>query len=518
VFYNFPLSATGGSGSYTWTWAAAPGSSIPDGLSLAGNLIAGTPTVGTVGRHEVVISVSDSAATPSTATKQYTITIVNPAPPVVAALPGLPGATLNQPYSYQFQASGLSPVSFSASGALPPGITPLATTGILAGVPSSANSYPITVYATDAAGQRSAAQAFTLNVFSHGFSPTADMISARAEHTATLLANGDVLIVGGNASLTSELFNPTTGRFTATGALQAARAQHTATLLCDLDAGPCTNPKVLVVGGGPASAELYDPTTGTFTLTAGSPATARVSHTATLLLSGKVLIAGGTDNQSTFASAELFDPATGTFTATAGPMSHDRMAHTATLLPDGKVLIAGGDSFTTGYLDSAELYDPVTSTFSDVPSPMTVPRYGHTATLLLDGRVLIAGGAGSSDTNLLVKTAEIYDPAAAAPASSFTRTGEFVTRRSFHAAARLPSGKVLMVGGWDLANVSYGSQVLQHAELYDPVTGLFTSTGGMLTGRISFTLTPLSNGSAVLATGGSNGLNGEAFVTAETYQ
>ena len=516
--YGFPLSASGGVGTLTWTWAAAPGSSLPPGLSLAGNLINGTAPVGSVGSYRVIVSATDGGTPPGTAVQQYTINILNPPPPVVGALPGPHGATLNQPYSYQFQISGLAPVSVSETGALPPGLAPLTTTGVLAGVPNSANLYPITVHATDAAGQHSA-QAFTIGVFPHGFSTTGAMQAPRSGHTSTLLASGEVLVAGGYSLvadeavgvITSELFDPTTGRFAATGALQVARAGHTATLLCDLATPPCANPKVLIVGGGilasTGTAELYDPTAGTFTLTVGSLATARGNHTATRLLSGKVLIAGGSDGVSTFASAELFDPATGTFSATAAPMASARMGHTATLLPDGRVLIAGG--VDAEYLDSAELYDPVARTFSTVPSPMTVARTWHTATLLPGGKVLIAGGATASNGDPLATAAELYDPAAVAPAASFTATGALVTPRSFHTAARLPSG-VLIVGGDYLPG---GGQALQHAELYDPVSGLFTSTGGMHTERGGFTLTLLGSGGQVLVVGGT-----DSNATAEVYQ
>ena len=507
---GFGLSASGGDGNYRWAWAAAAGSSLPPGLSLAGNRISGTPPVGSVGSYSVIVTASDGGTPAARASGTYTITIVNPPPPSVYAQPGPQGATLNQPYSYQFQVYGFAPVTVSETGALPPGLAPLTTTSLLAGTPTSVGSYPITVHAIDAAGQDTS-QAFTIDVFQHGFAPTGGMQEARDLHTATLLASGQVLITGGESTngylYSSELFTPTNGSFATTGALQVARAQHTATLLCDLAALPCTNPKVLVVGGNAAagqvgSAELYDPTAGTFTLTAGSLATARYSHTATLLLSGKVLIAGGYTAAGTVASAELYDPATGTVSATAAPMASARSSHTATLLADGRVLIAGGADAGGVALDSAELYDPVTSTFSTIPNPMTVARYWHTATLLPGGKVLIAGGTNPSGAS--VAAAELYDPAAVTPAASFTATGALVTSRSSHTAVLLPSGQVLVVGGG-----------LQHAELYDPANGLFSPTGGMQTARTNHTLTSLGSSGMVLVVGGDNGI---ALNTAELYQ
>jgi hypothetical protein len=516
---RFRFVASGGAGTITWTWAAAPGSSLPPGLSLADDLISGTPL--SVGSYNIIVTATDSGTPVALASNPYTITIVNPDPPVIATLPGPPGATLNQPYSYQFQISGFAPLTVSETGALPPGLAPLTATGLLAGTPTNANSYPIQVHATDAAGQDTA-QAFVIGVFQHGFSSTGGMQATRWLHTATLLASGQVLVTGGEmqagTEITSELYAPTNGSFAATGALHVARATHTATLLCDLAAQPCTNSKVLVVGGWNAtaivgSAELYDPIAGTFTLTAGSLATGRYGHTATRLQSGKVLIAGGASGAGgvpALASAELFDPATGTFSATAAPMASARINHTATLLSDGRVLIAGGVDTDSLPLDSAELFDPVAGTFSAIAGPMTAARYGHTATLLPGGKVLIAGGVDSSNT--IIATAEIYDPAAAAPAASFTPTGALVTPRNGHTAALLPSGQVLVVGGFDLG------QSLRHAELYDPVSGVFESTGGMQTGRSNHTLTLLGGTGKVLVVGGDDGYSVEGFSTAEVYQ
>ena len=514
----FQLSASGGVGTIRWTWAAAAGSSLPPGLSLAGNLISGTPPVGSVGSYNVIVRATDGGTPAAQGSHPYTITIVNPPPPVFVILPGPPqGATLNQPYSYQFQVYGFPPVIISETGALPPGLAPLATTGLLAGTPTSVGSYPITVHAIDAAGQDTP-QTFTIDVFQHGFASTGDMQVMRNLHTATLLASGQVLVTGGEYTngvpYSSELYTPTSGSFTATAALQVGRTAHTATLLCDLAALPCTNADVLVVGGWDGaniivgSAELYDAAAGTFTLT-GSLATARANHTATRLQSGKVLIAGGgVDGGAALASAELFDPATGTFTATAAPMASPRSFHTATLLPDGRVLIAGGFDANSVDLDSAELYDPVTNTFSKIPSPMTVARVWHTATLLPGGKVLIAGGVDASGVK--VAAAELYDPAAVAPAASFTATGALVTPRWNHTAVLLPSGQVLVAGG-----TVDGGTALASAELYDLASGLFAPTGGMQSARFYHTMTSLGSSGQVLVAGGDNsiGLN-----TAELYQ
>ena len=523
--YGFTLSASGGVGNVTWAWAAASGSSLPPGLSLADNLISGTPPIGSVGSYNVIVTATDGGTSPAKASRPYTITIVNPPPPEIVTLPGPPGATLNQPYGYHFQANGFAPVTVSETGTLPPGIAPLTTTGLLAGTPSSAGVYPIIVHATDALGQDSA-QAFTIGVFQHGFAPTGAMQSPRSGHTATLLPSGQVLVIGGVPGFliptaSAELFTPVSGSFATTAALQVARAYHTATLLCDLAVLPCTNSHVLVVGGSDgadavSSAELYDASAGTFTLTLGSLATARsVGHTATRLRSGKVLIVGGAGGSlsgvAALASAELFDPATGYFTATATPMASARSFHTATLLADGRVLIAGGYDGGEVPLNSAELYDPVTETFSTIPSPMKVARYEHTATLLPNGKVLVAGGLNGNYDH--IAAAELYDPAAVAPAASFNQTGALITPRGYHTAVLLPSGQVLVAGG------NCGFESLQHAELYDPASGLFAPTGGMQSARAEHTLTSLGSSGKVLVVGGrSSPVSYDELNTAEIYQ
>jgi hypothetical protein len=244
----------------------------------------------------------------------------------------------------------------------------------------------------------------------HTFTPTGSMADERYGHTATRLGDGRVLVVGGADLMdgidnlaTAEIYDPYTRQFTRTGSMAQGRAEHTATLLVD--------GRVLITGGFGggtlplSSAEIYDPATGEFTAT-GSMTVERQYHTATLLPNGKVLIAGGLDAEShVLASAELFDPDTGTFTATAS-MTTPREWHTATLVPDadnGKVLITGGigaDQATA--LASAEIYDPATNTFTPTGS-MKTARHRHTATELIYGQVIVAGGEG---TNSL----EVYWP------------------------------------------------------------------------------------------------------------
>ena len=180
-----------------------------------------------------------------------------------------------------------------------------------------------------------------------------------------------------------------------TGNLNTPRYGHTATLLA--------NGKVLVVGGlertlAPFSvtdsAELYDPATGTWSRT-GNLNTGRIGHTATLLPNGKVLVAGGRDHLAPpffglTDSVELYDPATGTWSNT-GNLNTSRSGHTATLLANGQVLVAGGVTTDCILLDSAELYDPATGMWTLTGSLRTA-RSLHLATLLPSDNVLVAGG------------------------------------------------------------------------------------------------------------------------------
>jgi hypothetical protein len=238
------------------------------------------------------------------------------------------------------------------------------------------------------------------------FTNTGNLNVPRVSHTATLLSNGKVLITGGidntfNVSAAAEVYDPGTGVFTLTGSLGTARFDHSATLL--------NTGKVLVVGGedfndvGFSRAELYDPVSGAFS-TAGNLNTGRIRQTATLLSSGSVLIAGGEPNgqgTSPLTSAELYDPTAGTFTAT-GNLSTGRFWHTATLLNTGVVLVTGGQGYPAS-LSSAELYYPVVGTFAPTGS-MNVSHTQFAAALLSDGRVLVEGGGYS------IGTAELYQP------------------------------------------------------------------------------------------------------------
>jgi hypothetical protein len=354
--------------------------------------------------------------------------------------------------------------------------------------------------ATLAAALAAIALAAPARAWAGTFSLTGEIDPARQYHTATLLANGKVLVAGGYGSggvgwlIDCQLYDPQKGEFAETGQLTTRRDAHTATLL--------PNGKVLVAGGEQvneggfsvllASAELYDPASGEYSRT-GSLVTGRELHTATLMSTGKVLIAGGEDAKGyAIARAETYEPATASFVPT-GSLGVGRYGHTATALAGGRVLIAGGERIDEDGFDialaSAEIYDPATGRFHPTGS-MRIAREHQTATLLRDGRVLIAGGEDNNGHAL--DSAELYDPGS----GTFHTVGRMMSAHDSGAAALLNDGRVLVAGGFSGSN-----GVTAAAELFDPASDRFEDTGNMHIAREFFTATRMSDG-RVLIVGG----------------
>jgi len=355
----------------------------------------------------------------------------------------------------------------------------------------------------------------SLHSYAQSWSFTGSLEQARTYHSATLLNNGQVLIVGGTYrgtfvqyGLTSaELYNPATGTFTTTGSLNTGRYGHSATLL--------NNGKVLIAGGTNnstrlASAELYDPTTGRFS-SAGSLSCA-CGYNATLLPSGKVLFSAGFDGTNAVTTAELYDPISGTFSAT-GSLQVARAGSSSTLLGTGKVLVAGGVYYTgispnqvPHYLASSELYDPSSGTFSLTGSLHTA-RSSQTGTLLTNGNVLIAAGQNDGANGGYLGSAELYNPAT----GKFTVTGSLNTPRILHRAHLLSSGQVLIVAGNHFGSIAT-------AELYNPATGTFSNTASLNVPRQGHATALLTNGQVLAAGGYESQLSKQGWLaSAELY-
>jgi hypothetical protein len=262
-----------------------------------------------------------------------------------------------------------------------------------------------------------------------------------------------------------------------TGSLAQDRLLHTATLL--------STGQVLVAGGFNRTAELYDAASGTWSAT-GSTLTAHRYHTATLLQDGRVLLAGGEGSKAS-ASAELYDVAAGTWSAT-GNLITWRRHHAAALLQDGRVLVVGGTDSAGAVLASAELYDPTTGTWSPTGF-LGMGRRNASATVLGDGTVLVTGG--TSAAGAVLASAELYDPAT----GSWTSAGNMSTARRYHSATRLMDGRVLVVGGGTDTASS------KSAELYSPVMGTWSVTGSLSTARRNHTATLLLSGYVLVAGG-----------------
>jgi hypothetical protein len=236
---------------------------------------------------------------------------------------------------------------------------------------------------------------------------------------------------------------------------------------------------------------------------AGSMATARDFHDATLLDDGRVLVSGGRDGSGELRSAELFDPATGSWSS-AGAMAGQRGSFTTTMLAGGRVLAVGGwgGVGTTGFLRGAEVYDPAANAWTEAAS-MNGQRGHHAAATLADGRILVTGGLGAYGA--LTATAEVYAP----DADEWAAAPEMAEARFWHTATALPGGKVLVAGGGGRD----GS--LASAELYDPETSTWSSAASMSAARVNHTATALPDGRVLVAGGAPT--SGGALGGAELY-
>ncbi len=336
------------------------------------------------------------------------------------------------------------------------------------------------------------------------------MAKARSFFAATHLpSNGGLLVIGGQEDdqsflANAELYDPVANRWVPSGLLGTGRVGHTSTLLAD--------GQVLVVGGQvgvnpptyTAAVERYNPTTSNWSITT-ELATPRMLHQALALPNGQVLVVGGFSGAAYVATAEQFDPTTAQW-RTLRPMANPRVALAAALLlPNGQVLVTGGFS-GDAYLSSAERYDPASDSWTSA-GEMSAPRAWHTATALPDGQVLVVGGyliaAGRTTFHA---TAERYDPFA----NRWIAAGTMAATRSAHTASLLPDGQVLVAGGQN-------GRPLASAERYDPIKNTWAPAGQMATPRTQHQSGVLPNGHVLVAGGQNSSTDSFATATVERY-
>jgi hypothetical protein len=355
--------------------------------------------------------------------------------------------------------------------------------------------------------------------FEAGFRSIGDMASPRYQHTATLLADGRVLIAGGRSLqdpllATTELWDPTTEAFTPGPPLVVPRFGHTATRLAD--------GRVLIVGGivtaprevGTRQMELWDPATGAFRAAGRTTLPHTVGLSTVLLADGRVLIIGGVDCnvapdgaqadraaqlrcQPQRLTTEIWDPATESVTPT-GSLEEEHDWASATILADGRVFVLGGGGLPT---IGSEVWDPATGAWARGGAPAHARLGGQTATLMPDGRVLVVGGqTGTLNGDPFqppLRAAAVWDPTTL----SFSSSGAMALGRERHTATLLVDGRVLVVGGMGERAADFSDTAVLEAEIWDPATGSFSSAGQDAAGRALHTATLLPDG-RVLLTGG----------------
>ena len=321
-------------------------------------------------------------------------------------------------------------------------------------------------------------------------SQTINFGKARAAHTATRLADGNVLIVGGMQKDgvlydDAELFDSSKNSFSnVKSKLTKKRVSHTATLLKD--------GRVLIVGGWSNrsqpenTAEIFEPKTQKF-VHVGNTKFARSGHSSTLLENGKVLIAGGYDGERNLSEAELFNPATNKFEP-VGKMQSVRNVHSATVLKDGGILLTGGEIRRGEIASDAEIFDPKTNQFTKISAKMNAIRYKHDTVLLADGNVLIFGGSDERDFRGKLKSAEIFDT----KKQIFTPINDmnFARFKINETAVLLTNNKVLIAGG------------NEEAEIFNPATNSFEKISGSLGKSLHYSsVTLLKDGRAIIVGG-----------------
>ncbi len=337
---------------------------------------------------------------------------------------------------------------------------------------------------------------------------TRSMTLPRALHTATLLEDGRVLVVGGNSDVepelaSAELFDPATETFAATGSLSQPRRAHRAVRLDD--------DRVLVVAGDRgvgvvtsiATLERYDASSGLFT-SLGDASVIRGNPSVTKLADGRVLIAGGWSYGSSqaFRHAEICS-GSGEACGLIGLMLEPRAAHTATLLADGRVLVAGGGTqiyVEPGVLSATtELLDPISEAWTPGPA-LAVARTDHVAVALPSGDVAFVAGSAGPSGGAMLSSVEIFR----AESESVVVGGSLLVPRWLHSATILPSRSVLVTG---TSGPYFTESAVVLTEIYDPSTGGSKAAGALPQPAAFQTATLLADGRVLVAGGAGQGSN-----------
>ena len=343
----------------------------------------------------------------------------------------------------------------------------------------------------------------------------ADAIKAGAAASAASFSVNLDKVPSNSSAAPASVSPPAAGQWVTALNMSTQREGHTATRLVD--------GRILVAGGFDNnidtlnSVDIYNPSTNTWS--PGPPmSVARSFHTATLLADGRVLVAGGSDqDDNSLTSVEIFNPVTNSW-SNAAPLGTIRDTHSATLLNDGRVLVAGGQSVSgipgspvLVTLKTAEIYTPGTDSWAPTAS-MAAFREAHTATLLPNGFVLVAGGdnylQGPPFTETTLASAELFNPAG--PGTWSPTSNNMNDPRLAHTATLLPSGKVLVVAGDNFTRTPSPDTItfrpLLTVDLYDPATNTWSAAAPLATVREDHTATLLADGRVLVAGGEYNNL------------
>lgn len=470
VSYSRP---TGVTGTFQWT---------RDGIDISGATSNGLSASQT-GDYQLVVTCSRNGAAKTLMSDAIHLTAV--AMPVISSFDAVtsniaPGGSTD-----------LVPVFTGGSGVITPGNISVSSGDHVTVSPTATTNYSLAVTNQAGDGPRSV---YTITVTTGSFVNTANdsSVGRGSGSTSVALADGRVLIFGqysGQGSVVTDIFDPTTNRFTRTG--------DSAYGLDDAEGIRLNNGKVLVTGGIKLttqwvhldSAEVFDPLSGTWTQV-GNMTSGRTGHFMVTLADGRVLVGGGNASKT----VDIFSPTTSQFTRVAD-MPEVRFGALAAVLPNGNVMVFGGSINGTA-TESTLLYDVTNNSWSyfaaHVPTPF---KYGADIAMLSDGRILIAGGAYQDNT--CSSAIQIFDPATGTFGTSYSMS----VRRCDLTIELLSSGNVLMIGGRD--GYQSFNPIWSSVEIFNPNTHLSRIQANLMSaGRHSHSSAVLGDGRVLIIDGG----------------